>query len=337
MTNDAAGNAIAAFERDDSGLLYPLGTFATGGLGSGSGLGSAYAVAFDAESNRFFVVNAGDNTVSMLQLLSSDGALDLLDVEDSGGTLPVSVTVNAGRVFVVNQGNAAGAVAANIAGFSVDDYDLTPIANSNQPLASANPTPTTIQFSPDGAFVIVTEKTTDMIDTFAIAANGSASAALANPSVGQTPFGFVFNDDGIMLVSEAFGGTANASAVSSYTLGSDGHLTAVSSSVGTQQTAACWMSQVGPYAWAANTGSNNVTGYNVASDGTLSLLDGNGVSGVTGDGASDSAVSSDGKFLYVLNSHGSHTVSSFSIADDGSLTKLPDVALPAGAVGLIAR
>src|SRR5207247_11098924 len=40
LTNAASGNAVVAFSRSASGELAPAGTFATGGLGGGSGLRS---------------------------------------------------------------------------------------------------------------------------------------------------------------------------------------------------------------------------------------------------------------------------------------------------------
>jgi 6-phosphogluconolactonase len=44
MTNSATGNAVAVFARGGDGQLTPRGTVSTGGLGSGSGLGSQGAL-----------------------------------------------------------------------------------------------------------------------------------------------------------------------------------------------------------------------------------------------------------------------------------------------------
>ena len=39
-SNEATGNRILQFHRDDSGALTPVGSFNTGGLGTGGGLGN---------------------------------------------------------------------------------------------------------------------------------------------------------------------------------------------------------------------------------------------------------------------------------------------------------
>jgi len=68
LSNAAAGNEVAAFTRASNGNLSRKGRFSTGGTGSGSGPGSQGAIIFDARSQRFFAVNFGDNTLSMLAI-----------------------------------------------------------------------------------------------------------------------------------------------------------------------------------------------------------------------------------------------------------------------------
>ena len=99
------------------------------------------------------------------------------------------------------------------------------------------------------------------------------------------------------------------------------------------------VSRDGRYAYTTNTGSGSVTGYAVGRDGTLTRLDADGVTGVTGPGSMpiDADFSRDGRFLYVLGA-GSHAVHAFAFAVDGSLAPVDrDSGLPAGAVGLAAR
>jgi 6-phosphogluconolactonase len=99
------------------------------------------------------------------------------------------------------------------------------------------------------------------------------------------------------------------------------------------------VSRDGRYAYVTNTGSGSVTGYAVAGDGTLTLLDADGRTGVTGPGSTpiDEDFSRDGRFLYVLGA-GSHAVHAFAFASDGSLAPAGTApGLPAGAVGLAAR
>jgi 6-phosphogluconolactonase (cycloisomerase 2 family) len=80
-----------------------------------------------------------------------------------------------------------------------------------------------------------------------------------------------------------------------------------------------------------------VTGYAVSPSGALTLLDEDGVTGTTGAGPIDVALSVNSRFMYVLNS-GSMSVSTFRVNGDGSLDPVGDSpTVPAGSVGVAAR
>ncbi len=88
-----------------------------------------------------------------------------------------------------------------------------------------------------------------------------------------------------------------------------------------------------------NTGSGSISGYAIDFNGEIELLDADGHTGITGDGSTpiDLVITDGGKYLYNLNS-GAHSIGSFRIESDGSLTPLPFVAgLPVGANGLASR
>jgi 6-phosphogluconolactonase (cycloisomerase 2 family) len=252
--------------------------------------------------------------------------------------MPISLTVHGNLLYVLNAGGSG-----NITGFTVDRGQLTPLAGSTQPLSNGGvgsaPGPAQISFTPDGQQLVVTEKASNSILTYAIGAGGLASAPTVHPSAGMTPFGFAFNRRGYLIVSEAFGGAPDASAASSYALGGS-DLQVISPSVPTHQTAACWVVVTGngKYAYTTNTGSGSVSGYQVGRDGSLTLLDADGVTGDTGPGSmpTDAALSVGSRYLYVLNS-GTHTVAAFQVNGDGSLAPLGEVSIPAGAVGIAAR
>ena len=212
---------------------------------------------------------------------------------------------------------------------------------SRRPLSSSGTEPAQIAFAPDGDVLVVTEKATSKIVTFEVDRDGLPGDARVQDSNGQTPFGFAFGRRDQLVVSEAFGGAENASAMSSYEVGGDGTLTTISGSAGTQQTAACWVAVTpdGRFAYTTNTGSGSISGYAIDFDGRLTLLDADGRTGVTGDGSTpiDLAVTDSGRFLYSLN-RGANTIGAFQVHSDGSLTALPFVTgLPAGANGLAAR
>jgi hypothetical protein len=68
LTNSPAGNAVLLYGRGGDGSLTPAGSFATGGVGSGTGLGSQNAVIVSDDHRRLFAVNAGSNTISSFRI-----------------------------------------------------------------------------------------------------------------------------------------------------------------------------------------------------------------------------------------------------------------------------
>ena len=151
------------------------------------------------------------------------------------------------------------------------------------------------------------------------------------------PFGFAFAEDDTLVVSEAFGGAANASAVSSYRLDDD-QLQLVSASVPTGQTAACWIviSKDGKFAYSTNAGSESVSGYHVDDDGRLILFNGRAGETGVGTGPTDASKSRDGRFVYVLSPR-SQTVIGFEMQADGALVSIGSFGgLQPNAAGIVA-
>ncbi|MGH3023309.1 MAG: lactonase family protein [Gaiellaceae bacterium] len=332
LTNSASGNAVAIFDRARDGSLTPGGTVPTGGNGTGAGLGSQGALVLD--DDRLFAVNAGSNTVSLLQV-NRRGNVRLADVVRSGGVRPISLTVHGRVLYVLNAGDAT--TPANIKGFLALWGKLIPLPGSSRPLSTAAPDPAQVEFSPNGRHLVVTEKATNLIVTYRVR-HGYASGPNAQPSAGQTPFGFAFDRRGRLIVSEAFGGAPDASVLSSYALAGDGTITPITPNVGTTETAACWVvvTRNGRFTYTTNTGSNSISGYRIGSDGGLTLLDADGVTAATTPVPLDMALSRGSRFLYTLNG-GAPEVQGFAVNDDGSLDVLGTVGgLPAGSVGLAA-
>jgi 6-phosphogluconolactonase (cycloisomerase 2 family) len=293
--HETDGNAVLAF-RQHGDTLVPAGSFPTGGTGSGGGLGNQGALALSNDGEALLVVNPGSNDISVFKI--NGRYLKLVDRVPSGGTSPISIATHEDYVYVLNAG---GQGVGNIVGFELTQHNkLKPIAGSNQPLSGANTAPAQISFNLTGDTLVVTEKATNIIDTYAVDEDGVASGPVSQKSNGQTPFGFSFTPRGVLVVSEAFGGASNASAVSSYSL-RDGQLTVRSGLVSTTQTAACWIviTKNGKFAYASNTGSNNISSYRVRSAGRLTLQE--AVATPTGAGPIDMALNKNSRFLYVLN------------------------------------
>ncbi len=329
LSNDATFNAVFAFDRAADGTLTSRDVYLTGGTGTGGGLGNANALVLSQTKQMMVAANPGDSSISMLKL-DPDRSLTLISKIASGGIRPVSVATFDDLVYVVNAGDATRA--ANISGFRIDDFGLTPLVGSTRPLSAANPAPAQISFTPGGDFLVVSEKGTNKIDTYAVT-DGIAGPLNAQTSAGATPFGFTFSAAGQLIVSEAAGGAAGASTASSYTMSTSGTITPVSSAIASTQSAACWAAVAGNHVFMSNTASDTLSSYEIGATGSLTLV-GSGVNATTGRGPTDMAVAGD--FLYVLDANAG-AMSWFSIAADGTLTAQPDFAgMPSKATGLVA-
>ncbi len=333
LTNEARANAVVAFNRSARGPLSDPRRFATGGRGTGSGLGSQGAIALSRNGSWLFAVNPGSNDISVFSVRGTE--LRLAHRSSSGGTMPISVTSHRNLVFVLNAGGTG-----NIAGFTLTPSGaLQPLPDGVRSLSGPKTGPAQVSFSPNGESLVVTEKNTGLLALYSVDDDGAVSEATQVPSNGETPFGFSFARHGLLIVSEAFGGRDGESAVSSYRL--EDEVQPISGSVPDHQTAACWIAVTrnGQYAYTTNTGSGSISGYRVSSRGTLSLLNPDGRTASTGDGSSptDMALSAESSFLYAVGS-GTGTISAFRVRDDGSLRPLDPVGgLPTSVVGLAAR
>jgi len=334
LSNETSGNRVLAWERAHNGSLVPAGAFATGGTGTGAGLGSQGALTVSANHRWLYAVNPGSDEVSVFRVHGAH--LTLMEVAPSGGDMPISVTARGRTVYVLNAGGDG-----NIQGFKRSQAGiLSPIEGSDESLSTAASGPAQISFSPNGRRLVVTEKMTNRITFYQVGPGGAAGPPVWRASSGETPFGFEFTRNGTLVVSEAFGGAPDASATSTYRFRPNGNLRAVDGPVATTETAACWVAITGNgrFAYVTNTGSGSVSGYSISGSGDLTLLDADGVTASTGSGSSpiDAAVDRPSRHLYVLNA-GSDSIAIFGVMADGSLGDLGAItSLPDGAAGLAA-
>ncbi len=323
LGNQVSGNAVIAYDRAADGRLTPAGSFATGGTGTGTGLGSQNAIVTDDDGEHVYAVNAGSDSISSFEVTRS--GLRLESTVPSGGDQPISVSVRGNRLYALNTGGSG-----NVSGFTVHDGRLAPLRGSTRPLSGDAANAAQVAISPDGRSLVVTEKATQLIDVYRLDGDGRSTRQTAAHSEGSTPFGFDFTPDGELAVSEA-----GPSAASSYDVRGSG-LRTRSASVGNTQAAACWLvvTDDGRFAYTGNGGgSQSISGYRVGDHASLSLL--NGRSGSAAAGVSDIALTDGSGFIYARLGDG--TVGGYRVNHDGSLTALPVAGgLPAGAVGVAA-
>ncbi len=316
ITNEAAGNRIAIFNRAANGALSPAGFVDSGGNGTGSGLGSQGAVILSDNGRWLFAVNAGSDSISSFRVTGQ--GLSLVDTVPSGGTLPISLTVHDDLLYVLNAGGSR-----NITGFDIGHHgNLSMIAGSTQPANST--TPVQVQFSPDGRVLVVAGKLSNTLDSYLVDVNGVAGPPQSFASNADVPFGFDFDKRGHLIVSEASG------FVTPYTVSHDGTISPITGPAATYQDAACWLviTKNGKYTYTTNAASHSITGFAIGHDGSLTILNTDGITADTGAGTHpiDMALSNNSHFLYVNNGDG--TIGAFQVHADGSLSPV------SGATGL---
>ena len=190
--------------------------------------------------------------------------------------LPISVTASKNLLYVLNAGSAR-------------DHRLQDrrqrtrrVARTarRQPLLGT--APAQVAFSPDGSELVVTEKGSSTLDTFAVV-GGIAQPGVSSPSAGATPFGFAFDGLGRAFVSEAagFGVLVRGRRVRR----ARDH----AAPSATHQAAPCWLvvTPDGRFAYTANAGRRNDLGLlDRCRTARIALLDPYGATAVLGAGSS---------------------------------------------------
>ncbi len=333
LSNQTAGNMVLVYRRAGNGTLTYTASYATGGNGTGGGLGNQGAVTLSSDNEVLLAVNPGSNSISSFKITGS--GLNRKSTVSSGGTTPVSITQHGNLVYVLNAGGSG-----NISGFWLGENNkLTPIPNSTRPLSSSASGAAQISFVRNGRVLAITEKATNKIITYTVTQWGRPGTMHSLTSASPTPFGFAAGRFGNIYVSEAVGGAANASNVSSYHIGFDGTISLTQGPVATGQSAACWvvLTENGRNIYTTNTASNTLSSYDVyPASGNIDLLQ--SIAATSGMGPIDAALTDNSRFLYALNGAG-HSISVYAVSNNGALTPLPTTitGLPAGTNGLAAN
>jgi 6-phosphogluconolactonase (cycloisomerase 2 family) len=199
---DIPENYVLAYRSDAGGNLTLINSYQTGGIGSGgvpapnrprriNPLSSEDSLI--AVDNRYLlVVNAGSNTVTSFRI-NSDFTLSRVDVEGSGGVMPISLAYWNGVVYVANADEdgtftSPANQSGNITAMRLDSTtgELTPIAGFSLALRGR---PGDLEVTPDGAFLLVSalnasspllpQPTARQVSSFRILADGALASTPA--------------------------------------------------------------------------------------------------------------------------------------------------------------
>ena len=313
QTNGVDGNQIVVYRRADDGTLSYQDKVSTGGRGSGGGLDplqSQSSLVLSDDQRFLFSVNAGSGTIT--SFATSPSGLVRVDQEPSGGAFPTSIAVHGDLLYALNaSGNR------DITGFHIlPDGHLQKIDGSTRGVDgnAFDVGASTIGFSPDGQFIVVSERLANQFDVYKVKPDGTTDEPVVSPSIGNTPFGLSFTPQGTLLAAEA-----NPEAtISSYAINSDGSLNPISRSVPTEAGGTCWVVTTGDghVAISANTPSDSISSFLVSPSGELSYA--STASLESGTRPLDIATTHNSPYLYTLNAFAG-SVSAYRVEDNGEL------------------
>ena len=340
MNNSATKNEVISFARAADGSLQEAQTFATGGRGTGGvtdPLESQGSLTLSSDHSLLFAVNGGSGEISVFRVHGSH--LTLVDKKLTGGAEPNAVAQHGGLVYVLNVGGSS-----NVVGFTASrNGQLNQIPNSIRFLTTNNSEAASLAFSPNGQFLVVTERATNNIDVFQVQADGTLAPIVVNTDSQPGAFSVTFAPNGAALVSETGpAGASDASTISSYSVLANGTLSPISAGVATLGNANCWNAATpnGRWVYVSNAASSTISGFHIGTDGSLTPI-GPTVLGINPTGAVnlDIAVTADSQFLYSLNS-GNGTIGVFAIEQEGgalvNLSEDPVISAKAGFNGIAA-
>jgi 6-phosphogluconolactonase (cycloisomerase 2 family) len=285
-TNDPAGNAILAYERDDAdGSLTPLkgSPFPAGGLGitRTTNLGP-----FDSDQNvivnpahtMLFAVNGGSDTIAVFWI-NADGSLTPVDGSpfSSGGSNPVSVGLAGDILCVVNKDEDPGhpgEFLPNYTSFRVTRHGhLIPIPNSTF-FDDIGSDPSQALVSPEGRLLFGADFLGGILRSFRIERSGRLRPAdaqelppgeFADTGAPPLPLGLAVHPTEKILYVDFV--TINRIGV--YRYNEKGELDFLRS-VPDSGKAACWalVNKAGTRLYASNTGDSSISVFDLTFDPT---------------------------------------------------------------------
>src|SRR5271155_3982167 len=289
MTNSNTGNEILQFLRNPNGSLVSVGKTPTGGNGSGGTtdpLASQNSLLLTSDSRFLLAVNAASGTISSFAVLGA--FLIPTDVQSGGGAFPNAIAQWGNLVYVLNaSGNS------NVVGFKMENGHLVRIPNATGYLTTGLSGGSSLTFSADGKVLLVSERTTGLIDSFPVNADGALGAATVTSYPGI--FDFTTSPTNGLLI------TVGGPTVTSTSVADNGALKTVDSTP--IFSGACWV-VVTPkgFVYASTGAAGIINGYSLSKSGGFTAIGTGEAASIPGAALLDLAVSSGGGFLYSLNS-----------------------------------
>jgi 6-phosphogluconolactonase len=273
--NINTGNGNLAIPPINSALppLTPPNLFNTGG--------NPVSVVISSAAPHLYVLNQSPGNISAFLLDPSLGGLSLISNPPGNGagaistygtlTTPTSMVISPNGAFLF----VTSPSTATISAFAVSNSDgsLAPVAGSPFTVGAAGATPAWATVDPSGKFLYVADSAHNAILAFSIATNGTLAAVTGSPfATGANPTHLTVSGGGTLL----FAANTNDNTVSAYVIDpATGGLGTVSGSpFATGGHTPGFMLATGTSLYVADTGTNDIAGFNIGANGVLAPIKG---------------------------------------------------------------
>ena len=318
--NQLPNNTVSAFSVAANGALTPIAgsPFPTGGVGGFGGDAGAQRTDICPVGNFLYVTNSSSNNISAFSINPMTGVLT--PVAGSPFAVPgmgdISIACTPNGQFLLAARDASSIIAV----FSrAANGALTPVVGSPFPAGGLGPIG--IKVTANGQFAIVSFLA-DSVGVLSISPAGALSPVgafpLPNPAMGN-PSGVAINcDSNVAYIGSTL---AVGTRVDALSISPAGALASITGSPFTDALAntssSVLLSPGGLFLFVSNLGSNRISVFDVAADGSISQV-GSPFSGGGLSQPQQMVTNPAGTHLFVNNNNG--TVSVFSIAANGALS-----------------
>ena len=314
-------NQVHAFSRNADGSLCDAGVFNTGGGSDLCGIVCSSQDSVVVSQGYVLVANAGsaagplgNGSVSVMKI--EPDKLTLVEVVDSGGPNPRSVSVDGALAYVANGGvyqgllgPAISVIPANIQGYRFDASTgkLSAIAGAKVNTLDAAADPGQIGIMADHAHVVMSARRTTNaftsgaeptnIEVFALNAAGAPVSDRQYDVGVTTPFGFRTAGNNVYLSMGGPTQTPNLGASGAYQINADSSVTALTPAVHDEGTDTCWNAiskqTAQPYFYTSAFFDSQMGRWLINADGSMTLLN-----------AREASSNANGDFNYVVGEGG---------------------------------
>lgn len=325
LTNDEAffqPNTVSVMSIQNDGSLLRVGKFLTGGGGNaGNGFDAVRRIIVSPDNRFVFASNARSNDISTFTIDKNTGQLTLVTgspfATGGNGCDGIGLAISPDMHFLFSANTCSG----DISGFTVGTDGSLHSLGAPVP---AGAIPVDLKVTPDGKFLVVSlfSFSGGLVAVFNVGSDGSLTPVSGSPFAdGNPPGGFTTSLDINCAGDRVFVDNASGlPVIDVFNIDSSGMLTQISGSPFTAPgngVSAITLSPDDKFLFASNQ-INSVTSFNVAADGTLTVVPSTPVASAGTPFLNGLATDSTGQFLYVAGFI--NNVAAYTIDGSGGLT-----------------